>query len=292
MLEIDLIGEAEKRLGKTLEQHFGKRLGWLLRGSYRRTIEFNSPPRSDANMMPNSWFGGKPPLPADIPWPTYHRGGAEFPMSFIMQLDCADLPRLDEYFFPASGVLLFFFEFNFQQERSSGEQHLGGKVIYLDDINGVPYREMPSVPDVPAEKLEFISEITEADWARGGARVEAAFPVFRLECGILGNIVDVPCDYSSWPREVRKQYTKETIELLKIFDGIVSDSFSLGYYHSHRIFGKKNSYAAQKRKDAICVLQVYQQPAFLFMNDIIIYYITEENLRNMNFDECFVSEGT
>lgn len=66
------------------------------------------PPRPEAN----SHWGGLPKLPAHVDWPRYRTAQGEMrPLSFLLQIDCAELPvegRLG--LMPSWGLLLFFVE--------------------------------------------------------------------------------------------------------------------------------------------------------------------------------------
>lgn len=81
---------------------------------------------------PRSWFGGLPMMPENVPWPTSisrdQPQKGEFPLHFLAQLSCADLPEdLWGGLGPRSGWLLFFFDPNSCEPESGGE---GYRVIY------------------------------------------------------------------------------------------------------------------------------------------------------------------
>jgi len=78
MLGIDLITEAEKRLGTTLEEEYGEELAGMVRRNCRRVIHLHTPPRPGIEGIWNSWLGGKPTLPGSIPWPVYQRAGVDY----------------------------------------------------------------------------------------------------------------------------------------------------------------------------------------------------------------------
>lgn len=94
----------------------------------RRTLK---PPN---DLTCRSKLGGLPNLPADIPWPCGqsqpgHPGGA-VPMQFYAQIDCTELPRLDERL-PTDGLLLFFAHIEGTARWISQETKHYCKVIYL-----------------------------------------------------------------------------------------------------------------------------------------------------------------
>ncbi|MET1415947.1 DUF1963 domain-containing protein [Roseibium sp. HPY-6] len=85
---------------------------------------------------PRSWFGGLPMMPENVPWPTSisrdQPQKGEFPLHFLAQLSCADLPEdLWGGLGPRSGWLLFFFDPNSCEPESGGE---GYRVIYTKTL--------------------------------------------------------------------------------------------------------------------------------------------------------------
>src|SRR5512138_3631423 len=76
----------------------------------RQAIVFRQhfPPRHDRGAL--SFFGGAPVAPKGFRWPRSTRGGAQSkPLSFLMQIDCAAVPRQARLgMLPDGGVLYFF----------------------------------------------------------------------------------------------------------------------------------------------------------------------------------------
>jgi len=108
-------------------------------------------PTPDAPGAPGCWFGGKPTLPPDIPWPMFASRHYPYatPMHFIFQINLAcfplalQLPKL-----PPKGTLFFFFNIIFDVEPwGSIESGARMKLIYVsDDVSTCPTREMPPIP--------------------------------------------------------------------------------------------------------------------------------------------------
>lgn len=68
-------------------------------------------PTRDSRTVGTSRLGGRPDLPADVPWPRDHGG----PLSFVLQVDLADLPgelapQVADSGLPTSGLLSFFYD--------------------------------------------------------------------------------------------------------------------------------------------------------------------------------------
>lgn len=104
---------------------------------------------------PGCWFGGKPRLPAHIPWPVndeWH-DDPKMPMHFLCQLDLAQFPvAVFEYFdtLPRSGTLFFFYDAVYGGAGS--ELFDASAVIYVEeDVADIPYRDLPPVPDEVVE---------------------------------------------------------------------------------------------------------------------------------------------
>lgn len=74
-----------------------------------------------------SKYGGRPDVPADFQWPHDNSG---YPLSLLLQIDCADLAPLDrEGLLPSSGHLYFFYELS--EMRRDGKKN-SVRVIYND----------------------------------------------------------------------------------------------------------------------------------------------------------------
>ena len=74
-----------------------------------------------------SKYGGRPDVPADFQWPHDNSG---YPLSLLLQIDCADLAPLDrEGLLPTSGHLYFFYELS--EMRRDGKKN-SVRVIYND----------------------------------------------------------------------------------------------------------------------------------------------------------------
>ncbi|MCG5438700.1 DUF1963 domain-containing protein [Micromonospora foliorum] len=86
---------------------------------------------------PVGQFGGLPRLPVGTDWPT---AGAS-PLAFIFSVDCAALPRVDDFGLPADGSLLFFLNHE--------EDHLAG---------GTGDRSYARVVYVPADTATEVAE--------------------------------------------------------------------------------------------------------------------------------------
>ncbi len=93
---------------------------------------------------PGNYFGGAPQLPAGMAWPCASNG---HPLGFLMQIDCASLPRgadaggetlaLPE--FPMTGTM-FVFAYDFLEDLNSESF----QILYTpDDISHLPARSFP-----------------------------------------------------------------------------------------------------------------------------------------------------
>ncbi|TCC59390.1 DUF1963 domain-containing protein [Kribbella pittospori] len=105
-------------------------------------------------------LGGKPELPEETPWPVTDGR----PLSFIAQVDCSELPTLDDGPLPASGLLSFFYD--------GVEQAAWGfdptdadhwRVIYTPPTTPSAIRDFP--PDLePTGRYEATTLRPEIEW--------------------------------------------------------------------------------------------------------------------------------
>ncbi|MBD1420961.1 DUF1963 domain-containing protein [Sphingobacterium chuzhouense] len=99
----------------------------------KRTVGFNQTEHEDYSEIGNHRFGGRPDLPQDIIFPTFHFHGKEkkkqFHYEFIAQINCEQIAHLQDYL-PRTGSLFFFFKsihfFGFDNNDLA-------KVIYIED---------------------------------------------------------------------------------------------------------------------------------------------------------------
>lgn len=90
------------------------------------------------------------------------------PLAFLLQLDLAQLPRIDGLPLPTTGTLLFFYEAE-EQAWGFDPQHRGcAQVIYLPDTH--PQRESPIRP-FPARRLAAFWDYEQLRGSIGGGPV-------------------------------------------------------------------------------------------------------------------------
>lgn len=128
-----------------------------------QAILFNQhmPPRRDHAAL--SFFGGRPLAPAECKWPyTIDESGKEAPLTFIMQINCADIPAQARLgLMPDKGVLYFFLDMVWGNN--------GCRVLYEPDVSTVVEIATPdhlspvygdegkyAFPWIPAEELPRI----------------------------------------------------------------------------------------------------------------------------------------
>ena len=101
------------------------------------------PPLLFDNSTTNSWVGGLPAMPPDIEWPIAidpHYDHCEYPMHFLAQIDCSDIPRIPDFNngMPDQGALAFFTSFE--------TGYPVGRVIYLEGAS--QWAEHPCPPNL------------------------------------------------------------------------------------------------------------------------------------------------
>ena len=82
-----------------------------------------------------SYFGGLPRLPPELAWP--EKGD---PLTFLAQIDLAELPPIDASPLPRTGTLYFFSNAN----SDSPEGDDGQVLYYAGDASSVPLRALPA----------------------------------------------------------------------------------------------------------------------------------------------------
>lgn len=120
-----------------------------LRDARRDAVHLKKTSTCQGAGAPGCWFGGKPQLPENIPWPVFQSiEGYALPMQFFAQLNLAAMPLLDNVpELPRSGSLFFFVDLVLGD--LNGWQPGSSKVIYVtQEVGDLPEREMPCLPDL------------------------------------------------------------------------------------------------------------------------------------------------
>ena len=288
MLEIDLIAEAERRYGKSLEEQHGERLGRQMRDCYRPTVHLHTPPRPEAEIMKNSWFGGQPTLPDDIAWPVYPYEGVEYPMSFVLQLDCAEVPRFEQYpEFPERGVLLFFFETRLEIHRvQAGIGDEGGKVIYIEEPSEIRLREMPESPPLPPLP-EHLSEDSMFTLGVKPAK-KVVFEKRLIEPVVCGS-------FEAWmigtPRVQEETILCETLMHEKLF-GIFGHNENKINWNFHHTFGARCRHIFEKHnKNVMKVGCIFEDSEFRFNSEAYSYYFSSFPIEEKPTVDAFTRRG-
>lgn len=295
MLEIDLIAEAERRYGKSLEEQHGEFRGKLMRDSYRPAVHLYTPSRPGADVMPNSWFGGEPSLPNDIAWPVYTYEGVDYPMSFVLQLDCADVPRFEQYpDFPERGVLLFFFEFQLQVHRAQSQLgDEGGAVVYVEDATGIAPRTMPEVPDIPpfpiplTEESMFTLDILafKRPKNRDGKRkvfkqqfiepiVCGYFDIWAVGIERINNEIE---ELEKWQRNLCIYYDKQDLKQDLLF--------------SSYLFGIRDPYIVNISRKICKLVTIGESEGLPILEGAHSYYIESDAIKNNTWSKAITHRG-
>lgn len=99
-------------------------------------------------------LGGVPLLPADFAYPTYTGEGTDGvktrPLSFLAQIDCAEIHALDrDSLLPGRGILSFFYEQDTQCWGDEPEDAGCARAYWFEDADAL--RETPLPDDLDAE---------------------------------------------------------------------------------------------------------------------------------------------
>ncbi|TYR37517.1 DUF1963 domain-containing protein [Sphingobacterium phlebotomi] len=114
-----------------IKEHKLGRYKKVLLSLVKRTVGFNQTQAEDYIEIGNHRFGGRPDLPQDIAFPTFHdkHENKQFHYEFIAQINCEQIAHLQDYL-PCTGSLFFFFKsiqlFGFDNNDLA-------HVIYIED---------------------------------------------------------------------------------------------------------------------------------------------------------------
>lgn len=130
-----------------------------------------------ASRLGQSRLGGQPDLPADLPWPRYE----EIPLSFLAQVDLAELPDGPaREMLPRDGHLWFFYARS--QPWGFRVEHAGGARVFHRPTGAVLAATAPP-PDLPEDgafevvPMSFENGLSLPDVEHVPARAEEAGPV-------------------------------------------------------------------------------------------------------------------
>jgi uncharacterized protein YwqG len=94
-------------------------------------------------------------LPEDIEWPRGISYERNVPLHFLAQIECADLPRIDNRL-PEQGALFFFASQDEEQIWNEGDPQARIRVIYSTNAAQAPLRsapdDLPPISDHTADK--------------------------------------------------------------------------------------------------------------------------------------------
>ena len=121
-----------------------------------------------------SYLGGMPRLPADMPWPEIEKH-ERVALTFLAQIDLAELPVLESSPLPRSGTLYFFADTNDDAPEPTACRVL----FYAGDTARVPIRELPANLGAGGNgggPWPWLPE--DSVWARTGFRYPLSFTAF------------------------------------------------------------------------------------------------------------------
>ena len=139
---------------------------------------------ADSPAIGSSRIGGRPDVPADFAWPMWEADGDSVPLSFVAQINLAELPDCpDRSLLPADGLLSFFYVCHFDL--------YDGVICGHDDEEFGAFRvfHFPSTDNLVRhdQKPDALTTI-EADW---GQEVEGFyFPAIPLRFETCQTIPD------------------------------------------------------------------------------------------------------
>jgi hypothetical protein len=121
-----------------------------------------------------SYLGGLPRMPAGLAWPEIEKHGRHA-LTFLAQIDLAELPVVESSPLPRSGTLYFFGDMNDEAPETSDCRVL----YYAGNTARVPIRELPPNArpyGAGGEPWPWLPE--ESTWAKTGFRFPLEFTLF------------------------------------------------------------------------------------------------------------------
>jgi uncharacterized protein YwqG len=148
-----------------IHQYAPPRLIPIIEQNIKESLLLRTNPVSEEHIpIGKARIGGRPDLPNHIDWPTWRNE----PLSFIAQLNLADLPAYDFLnILPSEGVLSFFYSARQETEGYDPRDKGSWRVIHFED-KGLQRRVYP--PDLPDRgrynslAVEFQRSITIPEW--------------------------------------------------------------------------------------------------------------------------------
>jgi len=105
---------------------------------------------------PGCWFGGLPTFPESEPWPMRSDCGIEYPLLFLLQINCRELPYLEgePVNIPRHGYFFVFFDpINLGQLHGVIEET--ARLIYVEqDCSTIASRQCPPIPEMPDHEVD------------------------------------------------------------------------------------------------------------------------------------------
>jgi uncharacterized protein YwqG len=270
--------------------------GELLKQLKRNEISVTTRPACPHAAPSRSKFGGRPAVPQDFRWPrfeaeNYDGETANRPLSFLCQINLADVTAFDqEHLLPESGLLLFFYE---QESMSWGFDPADRgcvRVLYYESTDGLAPADIP-------EDLGEDYRVKEYDLS---FRVQESYPSYEeLRCH-----VDAELDWDTYDEAIERDTTYnvdcERHKLLGYANLVQGEMLTECERVSRGLYcGTAESYRntpedvkadiRERASDWVLLFQmasICQEDYELMYGDMgnLYFYIRKQDLKNCNFD--------
>ncbi|MCR5304914.1 MAG: DUF1963 domain-containing protein [Oscillospiraceae bacterium] len=222
----------------------------LCREKYGKNAVYLTP-ASDAAAS-RTHLGGAPLLPADFEYPVYTGEGTDGlktrPLSFLAQVDCAEIHALDrDALLPDRGILSFFYEQDTQCWGDEQEDAGCARAYWFEDVEALRETPLPDsldaeyrLPLIPVQ-LQAASELPEHE--EFGEEEIPELEQLTEEDGAYEEFVEVRSEYHGYPRikllgyadiiqnDMKSVCVKSTNPKFRITDwGGVTEAFRAEYW--------------------------------------------------------------
>lgn len=241
-------------------------------------------------------FGGTPDVPKDFEWPYYFGTSLlddvekNRPLSFLAQINCAELAKFDEDgILPNTGLLSFFYEEATAKWGYDPEDKGSARVYYFEDINGLVKAAFPEDLEVDYRNPEIgITMKTELSYPEPqDLDLKYHLTNEQEEEYVQHYLQDGTCCHQllGWPGIIQNNMTTEC-ELVR-----------KGYYLGNTwedIPQEDIEQAKQTSLDKWQLLfqldEVEQDDFYLSFGDCgrLYFYITKEDLKNRKFENVWL----
>lgn len=276
-------------------------LGKVFPSILKNTIECSFV-KEDSIPIGSSKFGGQPDLPPDFRWYYFEGQGMDNtvksrPLSFLAQINCQEISKYDtESLLPASGILYFFYELDSMTWGFDPKDAGSAKVFYYDgDISKLERVDFPADLEEDYQMPELKIQLSNRNDLPSYEEFSSDFEYDDIGDKEMDDYDDIRENYLNTEE-------KNTISKILGYADVIQGEMRLECEEiANSIYcGSPQDIDSEK---FVKLKQDSKQWQLLFQLDTvecddfelmfgdcgrIYYYIRKDDLRNCNFDNCWL----